>query len=142
MYIDTLKALLDLSSATPSTPVSSLDLNLQNTSGNTPLHWAALNGRLEAVEVLVGAGADVTTINSAGHDAVYEAEVNEKNDVAEWLLMQGKGLERGVGGADASAGAEGEAEGSGGSGQGHGEEVEGEEGEEVTMRDGVIEEGG
>lgn len=33
-------------------------VNIQNNEGNTPLHWAALNGHLEAVELLVKSGGD------------------------------------------------------------------------------------
>ncbi len=131
-YIETLKSLLALPSSTPSSTIS---LNLQNASGNTPLHWAALNGHLEAVKALVGAGADVTVINSAGHDAVYEAEMNEKNEVAEWLLTEGKGLERGVKGSERGAGER--SEGGEGGGEEEGLEV-GEEGEEVVMGDGEM----
>jgi ankyrin repeat protein len=61
---------------------------LGNTSGNTPLHWASLNGHLEAVKLLVQAGADPGVTNRAGHDAVYEAEVNGKEQVVEWLLTE------------------------------------------------------
>ena len=54
----------------------------------------------------MSAGADPSIVNSAGHDAVYEAEVNEKEKVAEWLLTEGKGLETGVGnGRDIGEGA-------------------------------------
>lgn len=76
-----------------------LSLNLQNASGNTPLHWAALNGHLPAVQMLIEAEADPTVLNKAGKDAVYEAEANDKNEVAAWLLTEGKGLERAVGGS-------------------------------------------
>ena len=89
---DTLKELLILSASSQAIP-----LNLQNASGNTPLHWAALNGHLPAVKLLIEAGADPSIINRAGKDAVYEAEVNEKNEVAAWLLTEGKGLESAVG---------------------------------------------
>ena len=75
----------------------SLIINAQNYSGNTPLHWASLNGHLEAVKVLVAAGADPAIANKAGHDVVYEAEVNGKADVVEWLLKEGNGLEKGLG---------------------------------------------
>ena len=34
-------------------------------------------------------------LNGAGHDAVYAAEIYGRNQVAEWLLQCGKGLERG-----------------------------------------------
>ncbi|KAL8801793.1 MAG: hypothetical protein Q9200_006817 [Gallowayella weberi] len=74
------------------------NLNLPNFSGNTPLHWAALNGHLDAVKILIGAGADPAIRNNAGHDAVYEAERSGKKEVVEWLLKEGQGLERGIAG--------------------------------------------
>jgi uncharacterized protein len=53
-------------------------------------------------------GADPTLANRAGHDAVYEAEVNEKREVVEWVLREGgEGLEEGI------AGGEGGVEGGG-----------------------------
>ena len=33
-------------------------INTKNDQGNTPLHWAALNGNLEVVEILVKSGSD------------------------------------------------------------------------------------
>jgi ankyrin repeat protein len=33
-------------------------INTKNDQGNTPLHWAALNGHLEVVQILVKNGAD------------------------------------------------------------------------------------
>ncbi|KAL8858545.1 MAG: hypothetical protein Q9178_004839 [Gyalolechia marmorata] len=81
---DVLKHLLPPS---PSVP-SPLNTNLSNTSGNTPLHWAALNGHLDAVKILIAAGADPAIRNNAGHDAVYEAERNGKQEVVEWLLKE------------------------------------------------------
>ena len=81
-------------------------LNSQNSSGNTPLHWASLNGHLEAVKVLMGAGADPTITNKAGHDTVYEAEINGKETVVEWLLTEGKGLETGFNGNQEGASTE------------------------------------
>ena len=90
--IDTLKEVLTLSASS-----QAISLNPQNVSGNTPLHWAALNGHLPAVKLLIEAGADPSVMNRAGKDAVYEAEVNEKNEVAAWLLTEGKGLESAVG---------------------------------------------
>ncbi|KAJ5494956.1 hypothetical protein N7539_000072 [Penicillium diatomitis] len=49
-------------------------VNHPNHSGNTPLHWAALNTHLECVKALVEAGADVALKNDAGHDAMFLAE--------------------------------------------------------------------
>jgi uncharacterized protein len=78
-------------------------VNAQNQAGNTALHWAALNGHLEAVKVLLEHGADPTITNGRGHDAVYEAELNDKREVVEWVLKEGgEGLEEGVAGSTAS----------------------------------------
>ncbi|KAJ5343229.1 hypothetical protein MYU51_021317 [Penicillium brevicompactum] len=49
-------------------------INHRNNSGNTALHWAALNTHLECVKALVEAGADLDVKNDAGHDAVFLAE--------------------------------------------------------------------
>lgn len=65
-----------------------LNINLQNSSGNTPLHWAAMNGHLEAVKLLVNHGADASVKNVAGYDAVFEAERAGKDEVVEELLRQ------------------------------------------------------
>lgn len=74
-------------------------INAQNNAGNTALHWAALNGHLESVKVLLEQGADPTITNQRGHDAVYEAELNDKKEVVEWVLKEGgEGLEEGVSG--------------------------------------------
>ncbi|PGH27228.1 hypothetical protein AJ80_01185 [Polytolypa hystricis UAMH7299] len=54
-------------------------LNHRNLSGNTPLHWAALNTHLDCVKALVEAGADITLTNSAGHDATFLAERSDWN---------------------------------------------------------------
>ncbi|KAH3950535.1 hypothetical protein HBI24_116380 [Parastagonospora nodorum] len=72
-------------------------INAVNEAGNTPLHWAALNGHLESVKLLIQSGADVTIINSAGHDAVFEAELNDKQDIVDWLLGAVEELENGIG---------------------------------------------
>ncbi|KAF2202616.1 ankyrin [Delitschia confertaspora ATCC 74209] len=104
-HLEILKALL----ADKDTAAKSA-INALNDSGNTPLHWAALNGHLECVKFLVERGADVTVINKAGHDAVFEAEINDKKDVVDWLLGAVEELEKGIAG-----GKVGEASGSGSS---------------------------
>ena len=63
-------------------------INTPNIYGNRPLHYAALNGHLDTVKVLVAAGADISLKNEVGRDAVFEAENGEKLDVVEWLLNQ------------------------------------------------------
>lgn len=42
--------------------------------------------------------ADPTLTNTAGHDAVYEAEINDKKEVVDWLLGQCEDFEQGVAG--------------------------------------------
>ena len=89
-FLEVMKLLMSLSSqpgasgASPSTPPTLL--SLANLRGNTPLHWAALNGQLEAVKYLVEAGATVSVKNAVGHDAAFEAEQAGKDEVASWLL--------------------------------------------------------
>jgi ankyrin repeat protein len=41
----------------PQNPVALAIINSQNKAGNTALHWAALNGHLECVKVLLEQGA-------------------------------------------------------------------------------------
>jgi len=106
------------------TAQSTLLVNHRNVSGNTPLHWAALNGHIEIVKALVGAGADPTIVNEAGRDAVVEAEYSSQNgadECATWLLRECEALERGTGETEGG-------EGSGSAGIEDGMDVEGEEG--------------
>ena len=55
------------------------------------------------MKLLVGSGADVTIINRAGHDAVFEAEINDKKDVVDWLLGEVEELEKGIGHTEESS---------------------------------------
>ncbi|KAF2753932.1 ankyrin [Pseudovirgaria hyperparasitica] len=90
-HVETVTALITpLASSPDKSP-----LNPRNSSLNTPLHWAALNGHLAAVQLLVQAGADAALVNAAGHDCVFEAELNNKEEVVEWLLREAVGLEQG-----------------------------------------------
>ena len=49
-------------------------------------------------------------MNAAGHDSVYEAEVNGKDEVVEWLLKESVGLEKAVGNVEEVREMEGEGE--------------------------------
>ncbi|KAJ9639930.1 ankyrin repeat-containing protein [Coniosporium apollinis] len=85
-------------------------INAPNSSGNTPLHWASLNGHASFVSTLLDLGADPSALNNLGHDAVFEAESNGKNEVVELILRKSGVLEQAIGGMKAI---EGEASGSG-----------------------------
>lgn len=60
---------------------------------------------------MIEAGGDITIFNKAGHDAVFEAEVNDKKDVVDWLLGHVEALEKSVGGSASNG--EGSASGNG-----------------------------
>lgn len=59
----------------------------QNDSGNTALHWAAYNGHLEVCQLLAEKyHVNVFIKNHAGHDAIFEAEHNNQEEVENWFL--------------------------------------------------------
>jgi ankyrin repeat protein len=63
-----------------------LVLTRKNRSGNTPLHWAALNGQAKAAEILAALQHDLGVANSAGQTA-YDAAVGaQRTAVAELLV--------------------------------------------------------
>ncbi|KAI9777270.1 MAG: hypothetical protein M1839_009000 [Geoglossum umbratile] len=98
-HTETVKYLLSLlpSPRPPTSDQSDQVVSSRNSSGNTPLHWASLNGHLPVVKLLFEAGADPTILNDAGHDAVYEAEINGKDDVVRYLLTEADAIEKGSG---------------------------------------------
>ena len=96
LVTETVKYLLSLLPS-PRPPKDDQVVSPRNSSGNTPLHWASLNGHLSVVKLLFEAGADPTMLNNAGHDAVYEAEINGKDDVVGYLLAEADALEKGSG---------------------------------------------
>lgn len=76
-----LQTLTDPSEALTSEDFASF-INYRNYTGNTPLHWAALNTHLDCVKALVEAGADISLKNDAGHDALFLAER------ADWAVVE------------------------------------------------------
>jgi hypothetical protein len=64
-------------------------INHGNKEGNTPLHWAAYQGHLPVVKILLGVGADMWAKNAAGHLAMFEAERADRNEVVQHLLEAG-----------------------------------------------------
>lgn len=64
-------------------------VNAQNESGNTSLHWAAYNGHLEVIELLTSKyEGDVFIKNKSGHDVMFEAENNNRQDIEQWFLKK------------------------------------------------------
>ncbi|KAG0251738.1 hypothetical protein BG011_007418 [Mortierella polycephala] len=70
------------------TIISPEAVNIQNDQGNTALHWAATNGHHKVVETLITKGkADYKLKNAAGHTAMLEAEIHEREQVVAWMLI-------------------------------------------------------
>lgn len=64
-------------------------VNLQNKTGNTALHWATLNGKLDVVQYLCDeCDADPFVKNEFGHDPIFEAENNGKEEVENYFLKK------------------------------------------------------
>lgn len=63
-----------------------VSVNTANDAGNTALHYACLMGELKVVQCLVKYGVSTVAKNEAGLDALYEAELNRKDTVVQWLL--------------------------------------------------------
>ncbi len=56
-------------------------VNLSNTEGNTPLHWACVNGQVGAVRVLMTAGASPSALNAQEMTPVDEVLIRNLQDV-------------------------------------------------------------
>lgn len=63
-----------------------------NAAGSTPLHWAAVNGKLECAKKLVAAGAGVWKRDGAGNLPVFEAE-RAGHDILVTFLLEAGGAE-------------------------------------------------
>jgi cytohesin len=62
-------------------------------SPGTALHWAARNGRAEAVQLLLGAGGAVDTVDACGPTALHWAAQQGHAEVARLLLGAGSAVD-------------------------------------------------
>jgi ankyrin repeat protein len=63
------------------------DINQQNKEGNTPLHWACLNGHLEMVKKLLELGCNPLIRNQNGMSAATLAEQRGHMEVVTLVLQ-------------------------------------------------------
>jgi hypothetical protein len=94
---------------TTNQPTKTQDVNAVNAQGNTPLHWACLNGQRTSAELLLAAGAAAAVLNRAGRTAVDEA-LGRSEGGEELLALINKHETAGVAVAVAGAGAADEEE--------------------------------
>ncbi|KAF3056569.1 Ankyrin repeat-containing protein P16F5.05c [Daldinia childiae] len=68
-------------------------INLQNSFGNTALHWACLGGHLDVVKLLLSRGASPTAANDKDQIPLDLAAFNNHMHVVDYFLSQSKDLE-------------------------------------------------
>ena len=61
------------------------DINCRDAEGFTPLHIAAIHGKMQDVKKLVELGADDSLTTLDGKDAAYFAELNKETEIEEFL---------------------------------------------------------
>jgi ankyrin repeat protein len=66
-----------------------VDINSQEDTGSTPLHFAANSGRKEVVEFLIGKGAQVDAKDIISMTPLYYAAMHNDRDIVDLLLAKG-----------------------------------------------------
>ncbi|KAJ8753462.1 hypothetical protein K2173_019861 [Erythroxylum novogranatense] len=67
---------------------SGVSVNLKDSEGRTPLHWAVDRGHLRIVKELLGRNSDINAKDNEGQTALHYASVCEREDIAEFLVNQ------------------------------------------------------
>jgi tetratricopeptide (TPR) repeat protein len=80
------------SNAYPRTSTKSKDINAKDEFGRTPLHNAAIQGRMKLAEELIGEGADVNSRDNGGYTPLHGAAGFGRKEVAEMLIARGAAL--------------------------------------------------
>jgi ankyrin repeat protein len=64
-------------------------VDVRSNDGRTPLMWAALNGRKEALELLLGRGATINAQDNDGWTALHAACARGRTECVKVLLLRG-----------------------------------------------------
>ncbi|CAN1250833.1 Acyl-CoA-binding domain-containing protein 2 [Linum perenne] len=70
-----------------------VSVNLKDSEGRTPLHWAVDRGHRNIVELLVERNADVNAKDNEGQTALHYAVVCEREGIAELLVKQNANID-------------------------------------------------
>jgi ankyrin repeat protein len=69
------------------------DPSLQDNSGSTALHYAAMNGRTDTIQLLIEHGASLDLTNDLGNTALHLAASRSKSGAVSVLIEQGASLD-------------------------------------------------
>jgi ankyrin repeat protein len=65
------------------------DPNIPNQWGGTPVLYAAINGHLACLKLLVAGGGDLTIARNDGDTPLSRAEARGRTETAAWIRAQG-----------------------------------------------------
>ncbi|MBU1013925.1 MAG: ankyrin repeat domain-containing protein [Bacteroidetes bacterium] len=69
-------------------------LNFKDNAGNTPLHYAAIDGSIAIIELLLSNGANIDAVNKQLNTPLYEAINNKHDEVSKLLINRGADIHR------------------------------------------------
>ena len=69
------------------------NIESKNTSGQTPLWWAARNSNLHMVKMLLEAGANIESADTSGQTPLWWAARNSNSHMVKMLLEAGANIE-------------------------------------------------